>query len=162
MQIDTAQLRSVVQLAFGRQPPDLSAREAEAIVGIAYLAMEIDFDEDPEELADFEVLKRQVCVLARIDPSDIGPVSPLPIDHEEHAARIRQLASRLSWQPSRELAYVLAYLIIVSDLELDPIESEFLDELQRALDIDDDRASRLAEAAAELVTPPPDDARMET
>jgi hypothetical protein len=80
-------------------------------------------------------------------------LSPLPGDAEERNAQIVSLASRLMSPQSRELAFVVAYLLIVSDLELGPLELELLEALRQALCIDGSRATDLLAEASELVTP---------
>jgi hypothetical protein len=80
-------------------------------------------------------------------------LSPLPIDAEERRAQIASLATQLATTSARELAYLVAYLLIVSDLELAPVETELLEGLQRALWIEGPRASELAAEVSELVTP---------
>jgi hypothetical protein len=162
MLIDAQQLRAVVQLVFGTDHPALTRAEAEAIIGIAYLALEADLDEDSDELADFELLKQRISALAVVAPVAVAPISPIPLDDEERASHLRELANQLPRKLSRELAFAVAYLLVVADLALQPVESTFLDQLQRALGIDDTAASVLAESAAEAVTPPPpDEPRME-
>lgn len=99
---------------------------------------------------------------AQISPATFLSTSPLPLDKTERASRIRQLAGRLTDVRGRELAYVAAYLVVIADLELAPVEGQFLDELRRALD--DDRAAELAETAAQFLTPgttPPTEVREE-
>ena len=54
---------------------------------------------------------------------------------------------------TRELAYVLAYVVVVSDQELAPDESSLLRELERTLAISPERASELVYRAARIVTP---------
>src|SRR5690606_36163290 len=54
---------------------------------------------------------------------------------------------------SRELAYVYAYLLVVSDEQISRVEGRFLEDLQRELGISDERAAELAATSAEQVTP---------
>lgn len=130
----------------------LSPTEAIAVVQIAELAVGIDLAQPPEEYAVLQQVKRHVCAIGGIAPADVPVVSPLPTDGEERRAWCWRLAGQLVTSGGRELAYVLAYLVIVGDLELAPIESTLIRELQHALDITDDRAGFLVERAAELVT----------
>ena len=164
MFIDGPRFRGILQLVFGSAPPTLTVVEAETIVRIGYLAIDIDLEEDSAELVMVEALSDQICALAGIAPSMISPLSPLPTDDEERAVRVRQLASRLTRTPSRELAYVVAYVLIVADLELSPVESRLLLELETVLEVSEDRTSELAAQAAEMLTPPPspEETRTET
>ena len=132
----------------------LSPAEAIAVVQIAELAVGIDLDEDPEEHALLQQVKRHVCAIGGISPADVPAVSPLPepIDTEARHDWCWRLASQLITSGGRELAYVLAYLVIVGDLELAPVETSLIWDLQHALDISDDRAGFLVERAAEMVT----------
>jgi hypothetical protein len=54
---------------------------------------------------------------------------------------------------ARELAFTLAYLMVVADFELGPTEGELLEELRDALLIEKARAADLAAEVSELVTP---------
>jgi hypothetical protein len=64
----------------------------------------------------------------------------------------RELASQLAVPGSGELAYVFAYLAIVADLELDPIEDMFVDDLRAVLGISPDRAAELVTMATAMLT----------
>lgn len=127
--------------------------EARVIVQIAQLAAGIDLDEDGDERGLLSVLTRQLCAIVGIPISSVRVLSPLPIDAEERHAQIASLASQLATTGARELAYLVAYLLIVSDLELAPVETELLEGLQRALWIEGPRAAELAAEVSELVTP---------
>jgi hypothetical protein len=130
-----------------------SPAEARVILQIAQLAAGIDLDEDGDERGLLGVLTRQLCAIVGIPSSSVRVLSPLPIDAEERDAQIASLATQLATTSARELAYLVAYLLIVSDLELAPVETELLDGLQRALWIEGPRASELAAEVSELVTP---------
>lgn len=168
MIVDSTRLRIVVRAVLGadRIAPFLTVDEARVIVAIGYLALEADLDEDSDELATLDAITQQVCELAGIPPSALPPlpVTPVPLDHEERRSRIRQLASRLTRRHTRELAYAIAYIVVISDLQLSPSESDLLDDVQRTLELDDRRAGELATTVAELLTPmesAPDEARTE-
>lgn len=133
----------------------LSVDEIRAVLKTAYLAAEIDLDEDPEEIASLESAAQMLWELAGYAPEGVPIVSPLPlpIDHEARLERLREIASELGSTEARELAYSMAYLSTVADLELAPVESTLLDELRRVLGIAQDRAAELVETAAETMTP---------
>jgi len=78
--------------------------------------------------------------------------SPLPLDREETQGWLDRLVPALG-PGARELAFVLAYVVVVSNVELAPVEVRFLAALQQALGLPDDRAAELIGRIAELVTP---------
>lgn len=131
----------------------LTREEVQAIARVAYLTAEIDFFEDDAERRTLDEIGDQLWSIAGLPREPIEPVSPLPIDDEERRWRIRELAAQLMTRRSRELAYVYAYLLVVSDVQLARVEGRFLDDLQRELGISDDRAAELAATSAEHVTP---------
>lgn len=131
----------------------LAVSDLEVIGQLAFLTAEIDLDEDRDERRMLAALNRNLWHLIGRPPEPIVPISPLPIDREERARWIRELVPQLTTDDARELAYVAAYLTVVIDLELAPIESELLDELERALGIEHARAEQLAGAAARMLTP---------
>lgn len=130
----------------------LAVSDVEVIGQLAYLTAEIDFDEDVDERWLLGALNRALWHTIGAPPQPIIPISPLPIDREERARWIRELVPQLTTRDARELAYATAYLTVVVDLELAPIESELLGELQRALEIDDPRAHEISGAAAWVLT----------
>lgn len=133
----------------------LTAAQVHSIARIAYLAVGIDLEENAEEQAVLDDLQARLWRVAGLPPERVAPVSPLPLprDHEERHARIRELTAPLTTRGARELAYALAYVLVTADIELDRIEARLLDELQQALAIDDVRAADLAAFAAEAITP---------
>ena len=147
LRVDTGFLRTILG------PDRLSDADVQAIARLAYLAAEIDFEEDEAEQATLDGAASQLWALAALPPSPVPPVSPLPLDDEERRQRIEELARQLSTRGTRELAYVLAYLLVVADHELAPVEGRFLDDLQRTLSVSDERASELALYSAERATP---------
>jgi hypothetical protein len=131
----------------------LSADDATAIAQICDLAAHVDLDEDRDELAALDAFAREVCATANIPRERVPVVSPLPVDDEERCAWITQLADRLTTPGARELAYVAANLLAVSDLEIAPVEQRMLDQMRSKLGLSEDRARDLVATAAEIVTP---------
>jgi tellurite resistance protein len=138
--------------------PALAAAEVTAILQLGWLVAEIDLREDSDELAVWRSIARRLMTTSGDSPACVEPVSPLPLDDEERTARIHELAAKLSTRSARELAYAIAYLVAVADVELGPIEQSFLDQLRRALGIEEERAAYLVATAARIVTPRGDDA----
>ena len=142
-----------------------SISDARAIVAIATLAADVDLDEARDEMALLVPLAAELAARTQVLPEALASSSPRPLDKIERVSRIRELTARLPTARSRELAYVVAYLVAVSDLELAPVESAFLDELRRALELTEARAAELVETAAQYLTPgttPAMDARTES
>lgn len=152
IEIDDARFRQLLEVAGADRRFD--RREIETVLATVQLAASVDLDDDPAEQTLLGTLTRRLCALGGLSVESIRPLSPIPMDGEERAARIAALAPQLVTSGARDLAFVLAYLLIVVDLELAPIESALLDGLQRGLAIPRARASELAEAAARIVTPP--------
>jgi len=151
IELDTltfGRLLDIVMTGSSPSPP-----EARTILQIAQLAAGVDLDDDDAERGLLNTLTHRLCAVAEIPISTVPVVSPLPDGPEERTARIASLANRLVSTPARELAFIVAYLLIVSDLELAPLESELLEGLQRALRIEADRADDLLMEVAALVTP---------
>lgn len=133
------------------EPPTPS--EIRTILLIAQLAAEIDLDDDEAEVGLLASLTRQLCALGRIPRSSVPVLSQVPTDAEERHAQITALARQLGTQRACELAFVVAYLLVVVDLELAPVEADLLVDLRTAFGLPPERADALAGEIAELVTP---------
>ncbi|MDX2089467.1 MAG: hypothetical protein SFX73_16560 [Kofleriaceae bacterium] len=152
MDLDAVSFRTIAkQLLPARST--LSRDEAIAVIQIAELAVGVDLHEDIEEYAILQQVTRHVCAIGGITPDDVPVVSPLPLDGEERRAWCMRLARQLVTNGARELAYVLAYLVVVDNFELSPIEGSLIHELQDALELSDDRSNFLVQNAAEIMTP---------
>lgn len=131
---------------------DLAASDVEVIGRIAFLTAGIDFHEEPEENWLLDALNKSLWHMIGEPAKPIVPVSPLPIDREERIRWLRELVPQLSTPHARELAYATAYLVVVIDRELAPVESALLIELQHALGITNERAEEIAELASRMLT----------
>jgi hypothetical protein len=151
MNIDALTFRTMAKAIVGEAV--LTAGEARAIVQLGYLASGADLEEDSEEVTLREQLTRHVCALAGISVESVPRPSPLPMDREERIAWLLTLCRKLTTSAASELAYVVAYLLAIGDLELAPVEATFLFDLQRVLGLGDARASELVAHAAEQITP---------
>lgn len=149
--LDTTTFGRLLDIAMLGTSP--SPAETRAILQIAQLAAGVDLTDDADEHGLLGSLIYRLCTLAEIPISSVPVLSPLPIDAEERNALISSLANRVVTTGGRELAYIMAYLLIVSDLELAPVETELLEGLRRALWIQRDRAAELIAEASTLVTP---------
>jgi hypothetical protein len=151
IEIDDARFQQLLDLALVAR--GLDPHEVRVVVDIAQLAASIDLDDDPEERTLLHTLTRRLCAWGGISPSSIRPLSPVPTDDEERAARIAVLAQQLVTAGARDLAFAVAYLVIVADLELSPGEGSLLDGLEHELELPRARARELAGTAARIVTP---------
>jgi hypothetical protein len=133
----------------------LTREEVRAILKLSFLSCEIDLRATPGERALLDTINATLWRLAGQEPEPPPIVSPLPVpeDREGRRARIRTFAAALPSSGARELAYSLAYLFVVGDHALAPVEGEYLEELRSELSIDDARADALALAAAKVITP---------
>jgi hypothetical protein len=151
IEIDDTNFRQILDVTLGSQP--IGPPEARTVLQLAQLAASIDLDDDPDERTLLRALTTRLCAAVGIPAGSVPVLSPVPIDDEERTARIEALVRRLPTTGARDLAFAFAYLIIVSDLELAPLEDSLLQRLPRALTIPEDRASALIEAVARIVTP---------
>jgi hypothetical protein len=133
----------------------LAPREAITVALIAQLAAGVDLDDDAAESGLLDAVIRNLCAFAGIPRSSVPVLSPrpLPKDVEGRSAWVNWLAGQLVTTEARELALVVAHLVIVADLELAPVEMKLGEELRRALSIDVQRARDLIAEVMEAVTP---------
>ena len=157
MHVHPDAFRAIVKLTLGsreqnyRDGAAITPADASALVGIAYLALDADDREDPDEVAVVDEISQQVCALAN---TQVVVPGVRATDDFERLDKVRELGGQLSSQQTHELGYALAYAVSISDLELAPAETELLADLAVALGIPDDRAAELAAKVAEAVTPP--------
>jgi hypothetical protein len=155
--IDDAKFQQILDVTLGVQ--QISPSELRTLLQVVQLAAEIDLDEDPAELTLLRSLTERLCTATGIALDRFPWLSPIPTDDEERAVQVAALVQRLPTTGARDLAFALAYLMVVSDLELAPIEDALLQQLQRALTIPPERASDLIDAIARIVTPGAAEAR---
>jgi hypothetical protein len=151
IKIDDAKFQQILNVTVGDQP--ISHQEIRAVIQFVQLAASIDLDDDPGERRLVHVLMHRLCAWGGFAVDSVPPLSPVPTDDEERAARIAGLTPLLITHGARDLAFVLAYLVIIVDLELAPIESALLEQLQHELAIPNARAGDLIDAIARIVTP---------
>ena len=149
--IDDEKFQQILAVTVGSQR--LGPDAARTVLQLARLAAEIDLDDDPAEQALLRSLTMQLCTATGVALNDLPHRFPVPTDDEERAAQIATLVQQLPTTGTRDLAFALAYLLIVSDLEFAPIEAALLEQLRCALTIPPGRASLLIEAVARIVTP---------
>ena len=152
IELDDSRFHQIVFLTLGKDP-SLETYETRALIAIAQLAAWGDLAEDAEERALLDRTITHLCVHGGIDPDSVQPLSRIPFDDEERISRIGELADDLERVGVRELAYVLAYLLIVADHQLARPEARLLEDFQRALAVPEGRATELVREAARIVTP---------
>jgi hypothetical protein len=142
--VDQSRLRRIVEHLVPRESIDRV--QATTLLEIAQLAAGADQREDPAELAMLQSVAQQIG----LKPGEIRPIPPVP-DEEARVSWIRALAAQLETRSARELAFALAFLLSVADLELAALETSALEEFQRALDVEDRRAIDLVIFLTETV-----------
>lgn len=152
MDIDTGRFRKIVTTVFGATDLALSKDDATAVLEIAQLAVDVDHHEDPDELELFNSVSREICALAKL--ATMPKIPTTPWENDEAKQQLRAYGAKLKGKPAGALAYVLAYLLTVADLQLDEAESELADDLRVAIGLDEARADELIAAVSQIVTPP--------
>lgn len=128
----------------------LSADDARALVAIARIAVDADDREDADEVVTADDIVAELCEMAAIDAP---PPMQLPRDNLEREALLRKYAEPLRGRPAGELAYLIAYIVSVSDFAYQPEEIWLVEHVRDAVGIDQERAGELTAGAAEFVTP---------
>jgi tellurite resistance protein len=152
MNIDAEQYAKIVQASFADTPDaKLTPAHAELVIAIAQLAVAADRVEDPDEQALFASLAQHVYGQAKLktSPPTLGPVE----DEEQRIEHLQSHAAQLRGTPAAALAYSIAYVLTIADLDLAPEEGELLDLLVEALGLDPERADDLTATVAEAITP---------
>lgn len=152
IQLDDAMFQQLLDATLGSAR--IEPREARAVIAIAELTAAVDLDETPAETTLLGAFADRLCERARIELATIRPLTEIPTDEQERLEALAERARLLVTRGARELAYAAAYLVVVADLELEPLETQFLEDIRVTLDIDPRRAAELAELAAQIVTFP--------
>jgi len=152
MNIDARQASSIVRAVVGDNA--LTPAAADAIIAIAWIAIDADMTEDEAELASIDGITAAVRERAGIPAgTPLHPVAEIPTDDEEIVNRIAQLKPSLTDTPSRELAYTIAHVLTIVDLQIQPSEDSFLVILGEELGIAEERAKDLTSIVVESLTP---------
>ncbi len=131
----------------------LDQTEAGAMLLLVRAAAGADGIDAPPEHAIVQSIAQHICALSGLRVGDVLPLSPVP-DDGPRDAWLRRLGAQLSSRATRELAYAFIFLTLVADLAVTPEERAALDAFQRALDIDDRRATDLVVILTETVASP--------
>ena len=116
----------------------LEREDAETILELAQLVVDIDGTEGTDEIGLFFAVGKVLFELAEIDAS--VPTFATDQDDEE---RMFELATNLKGTPARELAFVVARVLAEADLEIVAAEDTFIERLRGILSITKSRAEEL-------------------
>lgn len=153
--VDQTRLRRIVDTLMPGKPR-LDRAQATTILQFVQLAAGADHQDEPHEHAIMQSIAQCVGTLAGLDPGaglepgDMLPIPPLD-DDTTRGHWLAALGANLTSRGTRELAYAFAFLVSVADLELVDNERATLESLQRALDLDDRRATDLVVFLTEIV-----------
>jgi hypothetical protein len=150
MQIDAQQFKRLAAIVFGVREDGyrdgdaaITGAQAEAIVAVAEMTVSVDDHDDDDEAEVYEIVAQEVRALAGGTSGDAVPPDDADLD---------VLAATLTGK-SGELAYVVAYVLTIADLAIEPVEEEFLEDLREALAISDDRVDALVDGINTALTP---------
>lgn len=158
MNIDRAQFLNILKAAYERFEPGhrtdgtLTAADAELVVAVAQHAVAADLVEDPDERALFDQLAGHVYAAAKLQttPPTLAPLE----DEEQRIEQLRTHAMQLRGKGAAGLAYALAYILTIADLELNPDEMDVVEVLRQGLELDQEKADDLVATVSEIITPP--------
>lgn len=139
MKLDDSKLREALKAI----APAVSPAEAAAIIDIGRFAASVDGRMDMSEMAT--VARVSKIIHAMSGEHD----APVP-STQMAAGWLVDISKRLPAQASRELAYAVAHLIVITDGKITSEESELRTKLSEALRIPADRARSL-EAAIDAI-----------
>lgn len=145
MTIDAAQLGNALRTI---HPGKLSPEDAETVVALAQMSVDADGQEDAEEIRMFFALGKAVYGLAELADTP----TPTFFDDDDDN-RLGTLTGQLKTPAAKELAYAVAHLLSIVDVQIQPEEDDFLASLRDALQIGEDRAEELASQLGAAITP---------
>jgi hypothetical protein len=117
----------------------LEREDAEAIIELAQLVVDIDGDEGSDEIQLFFAVGRLLYELAEVTDSSV----PTFASHDDDEDRLFELATQLKSTEARELAFVVARVLAEADLEIVAAEETFIQRLRGLLSITKERAEEL-------------------
>jgi hypothetical protein len=104
------------------------------------------------EHALLQAIAQRVCSLVGLELDELSAIPRLD-DQEARLSWLGALASELQTRAARELAFTMAFLVSISDLDLVAAEQSYLEELQRAMGVEDRRATELVIQLTEMISP---------
>ena len=147
MSIDPSRFREAIRTIHAGT---LAVDEAEAIVALAQLAVDADGREDPDEIKTFFTAGKAIYELTGM------PDLPTPtfLDADDPEDRMRELAGQLHTAAAKDLAYAVAFVMAVSDVDIAPEEGALVEKLQDVLKLPEERAAEIAATISAAITPP--------
>ncbi len=117
----------------------LEREDAETILELAQLVVDIDGTEGNEEIELFFAVGKLLFELAE------APDAPVPTfaTDQDDEERMFELATNLKGTPARELAFVVTRVLAEADLEIAAVEETFIERLRGILSITKPRAEEL-------------------
>lgn len=146
--IDQSKLRLIVETILADE--SLSRDEGTALLQISQLAAGADETEQRVERALLQAIAQRISSLNGDEPAELIAIPPIQ-GFRARMARFRTLAATLQTRPARELGFALAFLVAISDLELQRSEQETLEELQHALGVGHRRATDLVVQLTDII-----------
>ena len=146
--IDQTKLRRIVQSILVGE--ELDRAEASMILQMAQLAAGADHEEPSEEHAVLQALAQHIYKLVGLKLGEVSGIEPVP-DPIARASSLRALAAELRTRAARELSFAVAVLVAISDLDLAAEEHGWLEDLQLALGISDQRATDIVVLLSEVI-----------
>jgi hypothetical protein len=146
--VDQTKLRRIIDSIVANE--DLNRNEVTMVLQIAQLAAGSDDVERPIEHSLLQAIAQRVGALVGIKPDELSDI-PRIDDDDARLSRLRALAAELHTRAARELAFAMAFLVSISDLDLAAVERTDLEELQHAIGVDDRRAMDLVVQLTETI-----------
>lgn len=147
--VDQTKLRRLVKTILVGE--ELDRAEASTILEMAQLAAGADHEEDSEEHAVLQALAQQIYSLVGLKRAEVSAIEPVG-DRTTRAASLRALAADLHTRAARELSFAVAFLVTIADLDLAAEEHGWLEDLQRALGVSDQRATDIVVLLSEVMS----------
>lgn len=117
----------------------LDREDAEAIIELAQLVVDIDGGEGSDEIQLFFAVGKLLFEIAEVTDAPV----PTFASHEDDEDRLFELATQLKSTEARELAFVVARVLAEADLEIVAAEETFIQRLRSLLSISKERAEEL-------------------
>ncbi len=117
----------------------LDRDDAEAIIELAQLVVDIDGGEGSDEIQLFFAVGKLLYEIAEVTDAPV----PTFASHEDDEDRLFELATQLKSTEARELAFVVARVLAEADLEIVAAEETFIQRLRSLLSISKERAEEL-------------------
>lgn len=117
----------------------LDREDAEAIIELAQLVVDIDGGEGSDEIQLFFAVGKLLYEIAEVTDAPV----PTFASHEDDEDRLFELATQLKSTEARELAFVVARVLAEADLEIVAAEETFIQRLRSLLSISKQRAEEL-------------------